>query len=364
MYKNFNKTLKTTILITLSNCRIIANPNECLTLCCPCLNDEIEIENKVKNKIEKKVENEIENKVKNEIEKKVKNEIENKVKNKIEKKSADEIEIENFLKTYNSNKNYKKDKIKSEKSLLEPTLDNYINAFKDIDNRLGDYFKKDIYKFDKKDDKDYCNSTCLFNFFKEKEIKDILQIGDYLVTFDTEKVDQSYKKFIEDLNEALRIKEDEDIKFLSKDIKNLKNEKREINTEDACLLSSDIYIYSNKDNKYIGGIGFEPLKNQNKTPLTFNIAYWLNYNYRGLGIMSVIVPTICKYFFTRIKEIKGYSISWDKENSKSAGLAKKTCNFIRTEHEEEYEIKEEDYEDEEGICIEEGIYITKKINYC
>ena len=132
LYKNFNKTLKTTILITLSNCRIIANPNECLTLCCPCL-----------------------------FEKKVKNEIEN--------KSADEIEIKNFLKTYKPNENYKKEKNKSGKSLLEPTSENYITAFKDIDNRLGDYFKKDIYKFDKKKDKDYCNSTCLFNFFKEKK---------------------------------------------------------------------------------------------------------------------------------------------------------------------------------------------------
>ena len=78
--------------------------------------------------------------------------------------------------------------------------------------------------------------------------------------------------------------------------------------------------------------------------------------------MSIIVPTICKYFFTRIKEIGGYYIRWDKGNSKSAGLAKKTCNFIRTKHEEEYEIKEEDYK-EEGEEDEEGIYITKKINY-
>ena len=334
LYKNFNKTLKTTILITLSNCRIIANPNECLTLCCPCLNDEIEIENKVKNEITNKIENEIENKVENEI----------------EKKSADEIEIENFLKTYNSNKNYKKDEIKSEKPLLEPTLDNYINAFKDIDNRLGDYFKKDIYKFDKKDDKDYCNSTCLFNFFGEKGIKDILQIGDYCVTFDTKKVDQSCEKFIKDLNEAFRIEEDEDIKFLSDEIKNLKTQKI-YDDEDYLNLSLDLHIFSIRDNKYIGGIGFQPLRDQNKTPLIFNIAYWLNYNYRGLGIMSVIVPTICKYFFTRIKEIKGYSISWDKENSKSAGLAKKTCNFIRTGHEKEYEIEKEDYKDEERISI-------------
>ena len=67
LYKNFNKTLKTTILITLSNCRIIADSNEYLTLCYPCL-------------FEKKVENEIEN------------------------NSADEIEIENFVKTYKPNK--------------------------------------------------------------------------------------------------------------------------------------------------------------------------------------------------------------------------------------------------------------------
>ena len=346
MYKNFNRIYKKIILIILISYRINAKTYDCLTLCCPC---------------EKKVENEIENKVKNKIEKKVKNEIENKVKNKIEKKSADEIEIENFLKTYNSNKNYKKDEIKSEKSLLKSTLENYINAFKDIDNRLGDYFKKDIYKFDKKDDKDYCNSTCIFNFFKEKEIKDILQIGDYLVTFDTEKVGQSCEKFIKDLNEALRIKEDEDIKFLSDRIKNLKTQKN-YDDEDYLKLSLDLHIFSIRDNKYIGGIGFDPLGNQNKTPLTFNISYWLNYYYRGLGIMSIIVPTICKYFFTRIKEIGGYYIRWDKGNSKSAGLAKKTCNFIRTKHEEEYEIKEEDYK-EEGEEDEEGIYITKKINY-
>ena len=110
---------------------------------------------------------------------------------------------------------------------------------------------------------------------------------------------------------------------------------------------------SNKDNKYIGGIGFKPLDYRQES-LTFNIVYWLNYNYRGLGIMSVIVPTICKYFFTRIKEIKGYSFSWDKENSKSAGLAKKTCNFIRTGHEEEYKIENKYYEDEDEI------WITKK----
>ena len=300
LYKNFNKTLKTIILITLSNCRIIANPNKCLTLCCPCL-----FEN-------------------------------------------DEIEIENFLKTYKPNKNYKKDENKSGNSLLETTLDNYITAFKDIDKRLGDYFKKDMYKFDKKDNGDYCNSNCLFNFFDEKKTKDILQIGDYCVTFDTKK----NLRLVQDRAEALSIKKDDEIKYLSEDIKNLKNEKKEINTEDGeAYLDSDLYIYSNKDNKYIGGIDFKPLKNQNKTPLIFNIAYWLNYNYRGLGIMSVIVPTICKYFFTRIKEIKGYSISWDKENSKSAGLAKKTCNFIRTGHEKEYEIEKEDYKDAERISI-------------
>ena len=321
MYKNFNRIYKKIILIILISYRINAKTYDCLTLCCPCL-------------------------------------FENKVKNEIENKSADEIEIENFFKT-KPNKNYKKDAIKSEKSLLKPTLENYVTAFKDIDNRLGDYFKKDIYKFDKKKDKDYCNSTCLFNFFKEKKIKDILQIGDYCVTFDTKKVDQSCKKFTEDLNEAFRIEEDEDIKFLSDEIKNLKT-KKNYDDEDYLNLSLDLHIFSILDNKYIGGIGFQPLRNQNKTPLIFNIAYWLNYNYRELGIMSVIVPTICKYFFTRIKEIKGYKFCWDKENSKSAGLAKKTCNFIRTRHEEEYEIKEEDYKDEEGICIEEEIRITKK----
>ena len=305
LYKNFNKTLKTIILITLSNCRIIANPNKCLTLCCPCL-----FEN-------------------------------------------DEIEIENFLKTYKPNKNYKKDENKSGNSLLETTLDNYITAFKDIDKRLGDYFKKDMYKFDKKDNGDYCNSNCLFNFFDEKKTKDILQIGDYCVTFDIEKVGQSCEKFIKDLNEALRIEEDEDIKFLSDEIKNLKIQKN-YDDEDYIYLSLDLHIFSIRDNKYIGGIGFKPLRDQKKTPLIFNIAYWLNYNYRGLGIMSVIVHTICKYFFTRIKEIKGYKFCWDKKNSKSAGLAKKTCNFIRTGHEEEYEIKEEDYENKEGI------FITKK----
>ena len=322
MYKNFNRIYKKIILIILISYRINAKTYDCLTLCCPCL-------------------------------------FENKVKNEFENKSADEIEIKNFFKTYNLNKNYKKDEIKSEKSLLKPTLENYITAFKNIDNRLGDYFKKDIYKFDKKKDKDYCNSTCLFNFFKEKKIKDILQIGDYCVTFDTKKVDQSCEKFIKDLNEAFRIEEDEDIKFLSDEIKNLKT-KKNYDDEDYLNLSLDLHIFSIRDNKYIGGIGFQPLRDQNKTPLIFNIAYWLNYNYRELGIMSVIVPTICKYFFTRIKEIKGYKFCWDKENSKSAGLAKKTCNFIRTGHEEEYEIKEEDYEDEEGICIEEEIRITKK----
>ena len=342
LYKNFNKTLKTIILITLSNCRIIANPNECLTLCCPCL-----FENKVKN--------EFENKVKNEFTNKVENEIENKVKSEFENKSADEIEIEIFLKTYNSNKNYKKDKIKSENSLLEPTLENYINAFKNIDKRLGSFFKNNEYIFYKEYIK---GSSCIFYFFEyDKKIKDILQVGDYLVTFDTKK----NSRLVQDRAEALSIKEDDEIKYLSEDIKNLKNEKREINTEAGeAYLGSDLYIYSNKDNKYIGGIGFDPLGNQNKTPLTFNISYWLNYYYRGLGIMSIIVPTICKYFFTRIKEIGGYYIRWDKENSKSAGLAKKTCNFIRTGHEKKYEIEEEDYKEvgEEGICI------TKKINYC
>ena len=291
LYKNFNKTLKTTILITLSNCRIIANPNECLTLCCPCL-------------FEKKVENEIEN------------------------NSADEIEIEKFLETYKPNKIYKKDEFKSEKSLLEPTLDNYINAFKDIDNKLGSFFKNNKYVFYKDC---FFNSSCIFYFFHKNEIKDILQIGDYCVTFDTEKNLHLNK----DLVEALSIKEDDEIKYYSKRIKNFKEEKREVTTNDASLLNSVLYIYSNKDNKYIGGIDFTPLNN-GENPLTFNIAYWLNYNYRGLGIMSVIVPTICKYFFTRIKEIKGYSICWDKKNSKSAGLAKK-----------------KDYKEvgEEGICI-------------
>ena len=308
LYKNFNKTLKTTILITLSNCRIIANPNECLTLCCPCLNDEIEIENNVKN------------------------------------------EIKNFLKTYKPNENYKKEKNKSGKSLLEPTLENYIIAFKDIDNKLGSFFKKNEYVFDKD-----CihNEYCIFNFFKEKEIKDILQIGDYCVTFDTEKNLHLNK----DLVEALSIKEDDEIKYFSDDIKKLKENNKEVDEEGAHdYLSADIYIYSNEDKKYIGGILFQP-ENSGKDPLTFNIAYWLNYNYRGLGIMSVIVPTICKYFFTRIKQIRGYSFFWDKKNSKSAGLAEKTCNFIRTGHEKEYEIiKEEGNEKDE----EENIYITKK----
>ena len=324
LYKNFNKTLKTTILITLSNCRIIANSNECLTLCCPCF-------------FEKKVKNEFENKVKNEFENKVKNEFEN--------KSADEIEIENFLKTYKLNKNYKKDEIKSEKSLLEPTLENYINAFKDIDNRLGSFFKNNEYIFYE----EYINhSYCIFYFFKEKnKIKDILQVGNYCVTFNTEK----NLHFEQDLVEALLIEEDDEIKYYSERIKNLKEEKMEVPANDVTFfLGSSLYIYSNKDNKYIGGIGFKPL-NHGKDPLIFNIAYWLNYNYRGLGIMSVIVPTICKYFFTRIKEIKGYYIRWDKDNSKSAGLAKKTCNFIRTGHEEEYEIKEEDNEEKGYICI-------------
>ena len=333
LYKNFNKTLKTTILITLSNCRIIANPNECLTLCCPCL-------------FEKKVENEIENNSSDEIE------IEKKVKNEIENKSADEIEIENFLKTYKPNKNYKKDEIKSEKSLLEPTLENYINAFKDIDKRLGSFFKNNEYVFDKD-----CihNEYCIFNFFYKNEIKDILQIGDYCVTFDTEKNSHLNK----DLVEALSIEEDDEIKYYSSKIKGLKENNEKVDEETASYYLSypKLYIYSNEDKKYIGGIYFQSL-NYGKEPLTFNIAYWLNYYYRELGIMSIIVPTICKYFFTRIKEIKEYCICWDKKNSKSAGLAKKTCNFIRTGHEEEYEIKEEDNKEEgkEKICI------TKKIN--
>ena len=180
-----------------------------------------------------------------------------------------------------------------------------------------------------------------------KKIKDILQVGNYCVTFNTEK----NLHFKQDLVDALLIEEDDEIKYLSKEIKNLKEEKKEVPANDVTFfLGSNLYIYSNKDNKYIGGIAFEPV-NSGENTLTFNIAYWLNYNYRGLGIMSVIVPTICKYFFTRIKEIKGYSFSWDKENSKSAGLAKKTCNFIRTGHEEEYEIKEEDNEEEGYICI-------------
>ena len=307
LYKNFNKTLKTTILITLSNCRIIANPNECLTLCCPCFFEK------------------------------------------------DEIEIEKFLETYNLNKNYKKDEFKSEKSLLEPTLDNYINAFKDIDNKLGSFFKNNEYVFNKD-----CihNEYCIFNFFYENKIKDILQIGDYCVTFDTKKENSHLEQ---DLLEALSIKEDDEIKYYSEEIKKLKENKMEVPANDVTFfLGSNLYIYSNKDNKYIGGIDFTPLNN-GENPLTFNIAYWLNYNYRGLGIMSVIIPTICKYFFTRIKKIKVYSFSWDKENSKSAGLAKKTCNFIRTGHEKEYEIEEyeikkyeieeEDNEKKEYICI-------------
>ena len=311
LYKNFNKTLKTTILITLSNCRTIANPNECLTLCCPCLNDEIEIENKVKSEIEK------------------------------------------FLNEYRPNENYKKEKNKSEKSFLKPTLENYINAFKDIDNRLGSFFKNNEYIFYKEYIK---GSSCIFYFFYKNEIKDILQIGDYCVTFDTEKNSHLNK----DLVEALSIEDDDEIKYYSSKIKELKENNEKVDEETASYYLSypKLYIYSNKDNKYIGGILFQP-ENSGKDPLTFNIAYWLNYNYRELGIMSVIVPTICKYFFTRIKEIGGYYIRWDKENSKSAGLAKKTCNFIRTGHEKKYEIEEEDYKDEgkEEICI------TKKINY-
>ena len=155
-----------------------------------------------------------------------------------------------------------------------------------------------------------------------------------------------------DLVEALSIEEDDEIKYYSSKIKGLKENNEKVDEETASYYLSypKLYIYSNKDNKYIGGIDFTPLNN-GENPLTFNIAYWLNYNYRGLGIMSVIVPTICKYFFTRIKEIRRYSIRWDKKNSKSAGLAKRTCNFIRTGHEKEYEIKEEDYKDEERISI-------------
>ena len=211
LYKNFNKTLKTTILITLSNCRIIANPNECLTLCCPCLNDEIEIENKVKSEITNKVENKIENNVKN--------------------------EIKNFLKTYKPNENYKKEKNKSGKSLLEPTLENYIIAFKDIDNKLGSFFKNNKYVFYKDC---FFNSSCIFYFFHKNEIKDILQIGDYCVTFDTEKNLHLNK----DLVEALSIKEDDEIKYFSDDIKKLKENNKEVDEEGAHdYLSADIYIY-------------------------------------------------------------------------------------------------------------------------
>ena len=313
MYKNFNRIYKKIILIILISYRINAKTYDCLTLCCPCL-----------------------------FEKKVKNEFEN--------KSADEIEIENFFQTYNLNKNYKKNKNKSGNSLLEPTLENYVNAFKDIDNKLGSFFKKNEYVFYKEF---FYNHYCIFKFFEyNKKIKDILQVGNYCVTFNTEK----NLHFKQDLVDALLIEEDDEIKYLSKEIKNLKEEKMEFSANDVTFfLGSNLYIYSNKDNKYIGGISFQSV-NHGEEPLTFNIAYWLNYNYRGLGIMSVIVPTICKYFFTRIKEIKGYSFSWDKENSKSAGLAEKTCNFIRTGHEEEYEIEKKDYK-EEG---EEEICITKK----
>ena len=229
MYKNFNKTYKKIILITLSTCRIIASPNECLTLCCPCLNDEIEIENRVKNEFTNKVENGIENKVKNEFTNKVKSEFEN--------KSADEIEIENFLKTYKPNENYKKEKNKSGKSLLEPTLENYIIAFKDIDNKLGSFFKNNKYVFYKDC---FFNSSCIFYFFHKNEIKDILQIGDYCVTFDTEKNLHLNK----DLVEALSIKEDDEIKYFSDDIKKLKENNKEVDEEGAHdYLSADIYIY-------------------------------------------------------------------------------------------------------------------------
>ena len=305
LYKNFNKTLKTTILITLSNCRIIANPNECLTLCCPCLNDEIEIENKVKSEIEK------------------------------------------FLNEYRTNENYKKEKNKSGKSLLESTLENYITAFKNIDNKLGSFFKNNKYVFYKDC---FFNSSCIFYFFHKNEIKDILQIGDYCVTFDTEKNLHLNK----DLVEALSIKEDDEIKYYYSRIEELKENNEEVDEEEVrSYLPTDLYIYSNKDNKYIGGIAFEPV-NSGENTLTFNIAYWLNYNYRGLGIMSVIVPTICKYFFTRIKEIKGYKFCWVKDNSKSGNLAKKTCNFIRTGHKKEYEIIKWQ------IVKVDEIWITKK----
>ena len=198
------------------------------------------------------------------------------------------------------------------------------------------------------------NSSCIFYFFHKNEIKDILQIGDYCVTFDTEKNLHLNK----DLVEALSIKEDDEIKYYYSRIEELKENNEEVDEEEVrSYLPTDLYIYSNKDNKYIGGIAFEPV-NSGENTLTFNIAYWLNYNYRGLGIMSVIVPTICKYFFTnfftRIKEIKGYKFCWVKDNSKSGNLAKKTCNFIRTGHKKEYEIIKWQ------IVKVDEIWITKK----
>ena len=334
MYKNFNRIYKKIILIILISYRINAKTYDCLPLCCPCLFDI-----KSEDDSEKFLENKIGNKSKSE------NENENELK---EKK-----EIKKFLQEYRSNEKYKKEKKTTEKSSIIPNYENYIKAFNDIDKRLGDYFKKEEYTFAD----DYTDScSCIFYFFYKKEIKDILQIGDYCVTFDTEKNLHLNK----DLVEALSIKEDDEIKYYSSKIKELKENNEKVDEETASYYLSypKLYIYSNEDKKYIGGILFQP-ENSGKDPLTFNIAYWLNYNYRGLGIMSVIVPTICKYFFTRIKQIRGYSFFWDKKNSKSAGLAEKTCNFISTGHEKEYEIKEEDYKDEgkEEICI------TKKINY-
>ena len=76
-----------------------------------------------------------------------------------------------------------------------------------------------------------------------------------------------------DLVEALSIKEDDEIKYFSDDIKKLKENNKEVDEEGAHdYLSADIYIYSNEDKKYIGGILFQP-ENSGKDPLTFNIAY-------------------------------------------------------------------------------------------
>ena len=330
MYKNFNRIYRKIILIILISYRINAKTYDCLPLCCPCLFDI-----KSEDDSEKFLENKIGNKSKSE------NEKENELK---EKK-----EIKKFLQEYRSNEKYKKEKKTTEKSSIIPNYENYIKAFNDIDKRLGNYFKKEEYTFDD----DYTDScSCIFYFFYKKEIKDILQIGDYCVTFDTEKNLHLNKDFVE----ALSIKEDDEIKYYSSKIKELKENNKEVDEEEVgSYLPTDLYIYSNKDKKYIGGIAFQSLNKE--APLSFNVAYWLNYNYRELGIMSVIVPTICKYFFTRIKQINEYSFLWDKKNSKSAGLAKKTCNFIRTGHEKEYEIiKEEGNEKDE----EENIYITKK----